>query len=84
MFGQMMVEPVVQIDPGVDLQTAVAALLKAAENVEIVRWIELPASVCCSCSCPEIQILGRSMSSTGRKEPGTPWISRTNNSADTA
>ena len=45
MFGQMMVEPIVQVDPGVDLQTAVAALLKAAENVEIVRWIELPASV---------------------------------------
>jgi len=45
MFGRMMVEPVVQIDLGVDLQTAVAALLKAAENVEIVCWIELPASV---------------------------------------
>jgi len=45
MFGQMMVEPVVQLDPGVDLQTAVAALTKVAENVEIVRWIELPASV---------------------------------------
>ena len=45
MFGRMMVEPVVQVDPGVDLQTAVAALIKVAENVEIVRWIELPASV---------------------------------------
>ena len=45
MFGQMMVEPVVQIDPGVDLQTAVAALITVADNVEIVRWIELPASV---------------------------------------
>ena len=45
MFGRMMVEPVVQIDPGVDLQTAVTALIKVAENVEIVRWIELPASV---------------------------------------
>jgi hypothetical protein len=41
----MMVEPVVQVDPGIDLQTAVAALTKVAENVEIVRWIELPASV---------------------------------------
>jgi hypothetical protein len=41
----MMVEPVVQIDPGVDLHTAVATLLKVAENVEIVRWIELPLSV---------------------------------------
>jgi hypothetical protein len=45
MFGQMMVEPVVQLDSGVDLQTAIAELLKLAENVEIVRWIELPASV---------------------------------------
>ncbi|MGA7462284.1 MAG: hypothetical protein WBW69_18775 [Candidatus Korobacteraceae bacterium] len=41
----MMVEPVVQLDPGVDLQTAITALLKAAENVKIVHWIELPASV---------------------------------------
>ena len=45
MFGQMMVEPVVQLDPSVDLQTAVATLIKVAENVEIVRWIELPTSV---------------------------------------
>ena len=45
MFGRMMIEPVVQVDPGVDLQTAVAALTKIAEIVEIVRWIELPASV---------------------------------------
>ena len=45
MFGPMMVEPVVQVEPGVDLHTAVATLIKVAENVEIVRWIELPASV---------------------------------------
>ena len=45
MFGRMMVSPVVQVDPGVELQTAVAALIKVTENVEIVRWIELPASV---------------------------------------
>ena len=45
MFGRMMAEPVVQLDSGADLQAAVAALLKATENVEIVRWIELPASV---------------------------------------
>jgi hypothetical protein len=45
MFGRMMVEPVVQLAPGVDLQTAVSALTAVAENVEIVRWIELPASV---------------------------------------
>ena len=45
MFGRMMVEPIVQVEPGVDLQTAIAALTKITENVEIVRWIELPASV---------------------------------------
>ena len=45
MFGRMMVEPVEQVGPGADLQTAVATLIKVAENVEIVRWIELPASV---------------------------------------
>ena len=45
MFGRLMIEPVVQVDPGVDLQTAVATLIKVTENVEIVRWIELPASV---------------------------------------
>jgi len=41
----MMVEPLVQLDPGVDLQTAIDTLIKVAENVEIVRWIEFPASV---------------------------------------
>jgi hypothetical protein len=45
MFGQMMIEPVAQLSPGVGPQTAVAALTKVTENVEVVRWIELPASV---------------------------------------
>ena len=45
MFGRMMVEPLVQVDLGADLQSTVAALIKVAENVEIVRWIEFPASV---------------------------------------
>ena len=45
MFGRLMIEPVVQVDPTIDLQTAVATLIKPAENVEIVRWIELPASI---------------------------------------
>ena len=45
MFGRMIVSPVVQFDPGVDLPAAVAALIKVTENVEIVRWIEFPASV---------------------------------------
>jgi len=45
MFGQMMVEPVVQVDPRGDLQSAMAGLVKVTETVEIVRWIEFPASV---------------------------------------
>ena len=45
MFGRMMVEPLVQVDPGADLQSAMAALVKVTESVEIVRWIEFPASV---------------------------------------
>jgi hypothetical protein len=45
MFGLMMIQPLVQVDPGVDLQSAMAALMKVTETVEIVRWIELPASV---------------------------------------
>jgi len=45
MFGQMMIEPVVHVDPEADLQSAIAALVKVTETVEIVRSIELPASV---------------------------------------
>ena len=45
MFGRLMIEPVVQVDPRMDLQTAVATLVKVTEDVEIVRWIELSASV---------------------------------------
>ena len=40
-----MIEPLVQVDPGSDLQTAVSALIRVAETVEIARWIEFPASV---------------------------------------
>lgn len=45
MFGRMMVEPVVQVNPDPNLETAVAALREATEMAEIVRWIEFPASV---------------------------------------
>ena len=45
MFGQMMIEPVVHVDPEADLQSAIGALVKVTETVELVRWIELPASV---------------------------------------
>jgi hypothetical protein len=53
MFGRMMVSLVVQVDPGVELQTAVAALIKVTENVEIVRWIEFPAVVLLFLLVPE-------------------------------
>jgi hypothetical protein len=45
MFGRMTVEPIVQVDPEADLQSAIAALVKVTETVDFVRWIELPASV---------------------------------------
>ena len=40
-----MIEPIVQVESGVKLQTAIAVLTKITEYVEIVRWIELPPSV---------------------------------------
>jgi len=45
MFGRMIVEPILQIQPGSGLQTSVAALIKVAENPEIIRWIEFPHSL---------------------------------------
>ncbi len=45
MFGRMMVTPIVQVGADVDLQASITALLRAAEQVEIVRWIEFPSSV---------------------------------------
>ena len=45
MFGRMMVEPILQIQPGSGLQTSVAALIKVAENPEIIRWMEFPNSL---------------------------------------
>jgi len=45
MFGRMMVTPIAQVGTNADLQTAISSLLRAAEQVEIVRWIEFPNSV---------------------------------------
>ena len=45
MFGRMMVTPILQVGTDADLHTAITALLQAAEQAEIVRWIEFPASV---------------------------------------
>jgi len=45
MFGRMMVTPITQVGTDADLQTAISSLLKAAEQADIVRWIEFPTSV---------------------------------------
>ena len=45
MFGRMMVQPVLEVGTDADFQVAAAALVRVAENAEIVRWIEFPASV---------------------------------------
>jgi hypothetical protein len=45
MFGLMTISPTVQVQPDPDLHTAVAALLQATDQPELVRWIEFPASV---------------------------------------
>ena len=79
MFGQMMIEPVVQLGSGVDLQTAVAAPTKVAENVETVRWIEFPASVLLFLLVP-----GDPDSGAVHVLKGTPPISRMKHSAGTA
>ncbi|HEX8799440.1 MAG TPA: hypothetical protein VF772_12545 [Terriglobales bacterium] len=34
-----------QVEPTIDLETAVGTLIKVTENVEIVRWIEFPNSL---------------------------------------
>jgi hypothetical protein len=45
MFGRMMVTPIAQVGADADLQTAISSLLRAAEQADIVRWIEFPNSV---------------------------------------
>lgn len=45
MFGRMQVSVVTQLTPKVDLHTAVAALLVATEQAEVVRWIEFPLAL---------------------------------------
>ena len=45
MFGRMMATPIVTVGGDANLQTAISSLLRAAEQAEIVRWIEFPNSV---------------------------------------
>ncbi len=58
MFGQMMVDPVVQLDLGVDLQTVIATLIKVAKTSRSFVGSSCQGRSCCSCSCPETRILG--------------------------
>jgi hypothetical protein len=46
MFGQMIVTSIVQVGRNADPQTAITLLLHAAEEAEIVRWIEFRI-LCC-------------------------------------
>ena len=50
MFGQMNVEPLLRLHngpgkPAPDLESAVARLLEATEQPQVVRWIQFPAAV---------------------------------------
>lgn len=45
MFGQMTVSPILQVNANDEVETAVAALLEAAEQPEVVRWIEFANSI---------------------------------------
>jgi hypothetical protein len=45
MFGKMTITPVLRLNANTHTQDAVAPLLQAAEQPEIVRWIEFPNSV---------------------------------------
>jgi hypothetical protein len=45
MFGRMIVTPVMQVGTGADLQVAIAPLLQATEQPNVVRWIEFPSTL---------------------------------------
>lgn len=45
MFGRMIVTRVLQVGADADLQVAIAPLLQATEQPEIVRWIEFPLAL---------------------------------------
>jgi len=45
MFGRMTISPVLHLNPSSNLEAAVCSLLQAAEQPEVVRWIEFPNSL---------------------------------------
>jgi hypothetical protein len=84
MFGRITTEPIEQVEPNVDLQTAVTALIKIAENVEISAGSNCRRQSCCSYSYWGTQNLEPSMSSTESTGFGTPSTSKTSNSVGIA
>ncbi len=42
MFGRVTATPIIQLDAGKDLETAVAGLLATTEFPQIARWIQFP------------------------------------------
>ena len=45
MFGHMKAQPIIRVKPSTVIGEAVDALISAAENAEVVRWIEFPSAV---------------------------------------
>jgi len=45
MFGRVMVTPILEVGAGADLEAAITLLLRAAEQTEIVPWIEFLTTV---------------------------------------
>jgi hypothetical protein len=82
MFGRMMVEPVVQLVPGVDLQTAVDTNKGCRERRDrsLERAPELSPLIAPRPRGSGIRA-GRFMSWTASRELGTRLISRTTSSA---
>jgi hypothetical protein len=66
MFGRMMVMPVLEVGRDVDLEAAITSLLRAAEQAEIVRWIEFPTSVLLFLLVPGDAVSGATSWTAGR------------------
>ena len=45
MFGRMTTEAILTVGPGCDPEVAVHSLVEAAEQVNVVKWIEFPDSL---------------------------------------
>lgn len=45
MFGHMKAQPIIRVKPSAVMGEAIDALIGAAENAQVVRWIEFPSAV---------------------------------------